>query len=322
MDSQELRLLERQASTNNHRLDITGLLISVGDFFFQSLEGPADKVDTLLEKIEKDKRHLDLHILRIKVDQESRVFPRWSMKVLSTQDSHHTILESMGYMLELMTISYTLISRYTQPSVVDTIILNQNPLALVTKRVERIIFFADLIGYTQIASTHEPQEVVNALNLFLEIATKAIQSEGGIVNKYIGDCVLAYFDVDQADAATCACEKILNEMEFIRSNLNYPPPTQLLRCGIGMAAGEVLEGNVGSSTKLDYTVIGEPVNLASRLEGLTRTMDIPLAVDENLAKYARKHRYICLGEKKIKSYPRPFKIFTLEKFQPTDTFLS
>jgi class 3 adenylate cyclase len=108
------------------------------------------------------------------------------------------------------------------------------------------------------------------INQFLEISSHILSQNGGEVTKFIGDSVLAYFDPLQADAAVQTSLEILAEIEKIR---HAPSPNNLLHllyCGIGLSKGEVIEGNFGSSVKTDYTIMGDPVNIAARLEGLTR----------------------------------------------------
>ena len=138
---------------------------------------------------------------------------------------------------------------------------------------EKIIFFADIVSFTSITEKMQVSEVVDLLNQFFTICTTAIAARGGEVTKFIGDCVMAYFDGDRADEAVQSSIDILAELEALRHQAPHDSPVKVLYIGIGLAKGKVLEGNIGSQTKKEYTVIGDAVNVAARIEGLTRQLN-------------------------------------------------
>jgi adenylate cyclase len=107
------------------------------------------------------------------------------------------------------------------------------------------------------------------------------------VTKYIGDCVMAHFPPDYADAAIEACLEALDDVRRLRRVAGQCQPMNLLYCGFGLSEGEVIQGNIGSTIKMDYTVLGDTVNLAAQLEALTRTIRRALALSEPVQQSAK-----------------------------------
>ncbi|MBE0638916.1 MAG: adenylate/guanylate cyclase domain-containing protein, partial [Bacteroidales bacterium] len=103
-----------------------------------------------------------------------------------------------------------------------------------------------------------------------------------------GDSVLAYFEPDQADVAVQASLEILEELERLRQAAPSDSVLRLLYCGIGLSKGAVVEGNLGSSVKMDFTIIGDPVNIAARLEGLTRQVKKSLVMSAEVRQSLRQ----------------------------------
>ena len=136
------------------------------------------------------------------------------------------------------------------------------------------ILFSDLRAFTAYSETQSPHALVEELNLYFTEVTRAVESAGGIVDKYIGDAVMAVFGApvamaDHADRAVRAAQEILlaeGALNRSRSLAGLPE----FRTGVGISTGDVVAGNVGSASRHNYTVIGNEVNLASRLESLTK----------------------------------------------------
>lgn len=128
------------------------------------------------------------------------------------------------------------------------------------------VLFADIVGSTRIAAERPPTEVVELLNRFFTVAVDVVQEHQGLVNKLIGDAVLAVWGAPMAaeDAAGCA----LSAARTLAERLERDVPE--LRAGVGIAAGEVVAGNVGDERRFEYTVIGDPVNEAARLTELAK----------------------------------------------------
>ena len=123
---------------------------------------------------------------------------------------------------------------------------------------------------------------------YLEACSTGIARHGGEVTKYLGDGVMAYFDPAGIDDALQSTVDMQLELRNIRENAPSGGALSLLFSGFGLALGPVIEGSMGSSVKMDYTIIGEPVNTAARLEALTRSLDAPVLMTEEVAAAARR----------------------------------
>ncbi len=150
------------------------------------------------------------------------------------------------------------------------------------------IWFCDLKGFTTLSETLPDQVLIDLLNAYFDAVTQAIESHRGEILKFIGDAVLAIFqpgDGDEAAAAARALSAAGDALSRIhvangdRSTTGAP----LIQCGIALHIGEVLYGNVGGANRLDFTVIGRAVNLASRIESLTRDLARPILVSDAFA---------------------------------------
>ncbi|MBB3038260.1 adenylate/guanylate cyclase domain-containing protein [Hoyosella altamirensis] len=127
------------------------------------------------------------------------------------------------------------------------------------------VLFVDLVGSTTAVSTMRPAEVVAMLNTFFELVIRVVERHGGFVNKFVGDEALVIFGAPayRADATTSAltaARELVAELEAIPG----------IQVGIGVSAGTVLAGNIGSAERFEYTVIGDPVNEAARLTELAK----------------------------------------------------
>ena len=168
------------------------------------------------------------------------------------------------------------IERHVPDSVVDQILSGELSLPKPTKK-RLTTLFCDLRGFTSLSEKQQPEEVVDLLNEWFSEATRAIQKHGGIVDKFIGDAVMALFgvnssnddDVVSAVRAALDMRTALNWMNQRNSALGI---TQL-DIGIGVATGEAVVGFIGSHLRHTYTAIGDPVNIAARLEAETRNFE-------------------------------------------------
>lgn len=139
--------------------------------------------------------------------------------------------------------------------------------------IEAAIWFSDIRGYTQLSHNIGSQELVNVLNEYFELVGSAIRSEGGEILKFIGDAVLAIFPV-HSEGESRACDRALNaaikanEKLADRNKEYITADDKLLNHGIALHVGNFQYGNIGSQNRLDFTVIGDAVNIAARVEGL------------------------------------------------------
>lgn len=149
---------------------------------------------------------------------------------------------------------------------------------------EVTILFSDVRDFTSLCERHAPNEILNLLNRYLTHMSKSIEVHDGIVDKYIGDAIMALFGApvqhpsSPQKAIYCALE-MLAELRLLNEAL-VKDSLQPLSIGIGINTGKVVAGNMGSANRLNYTVIGDGVNLASRLEGLTKQYGVQIIVSE------------------------------------------
>jgi len=178
----------------------------------------------------------------------------------------------------------SLFGQYVAPQLVERMAFDPDNYPLESQNKELTILFADIRGFTRMAENMEPQQLRDYLNRFLTSMTEVIHAYNGTVDKYIGDAVMAFWgapvdDPRHADHAVAAA--IAMQQEVARLNrefeaLGWPP----LTVGIGINTGVVRVGDMGSRLRRAYTVIGDAVNLAARLEGLSKKFDLPIVIGD------------------------------------------
>ena len=301
LSNEEVDEIGRKSVVNNARDHVTGVLLSAHEFFFQILEGEAKDVDRVLDRIRSDSRHHDILILKAEHDISERFFSHWSMKTVRLDGTGDLLMEAIRIMLGNITESHRIIERYTQPAVLEFMTQGINPLDVPVKKKEAVILFGDIVAFSYFSSLYPVEEVADLVNLFLEVTSKIIVDAGGQVTKYVGDCIVAHFSEDGADQAIRASLEILEAVKGLRHSASQCRLQSFLYCGIGISKGSVIEGNIGSSIKMDYTVLGDIVNLASRLEALTRDVGKALTLSEPVTSASKEGwAFIKAGEFHLK----------------------
>jgi class 3 adenylate cyclase len=174
--------------------------------------------------------------------------------------------------------------RYVSPAVATEIINNPDMLNLGGERKTLTILFADIGGFTHLSETLQPEEVVVRLNEYFHGMNDAIMEHNGTIDKFQGDSVIAFWGapIAQENHALLACQAalkcrtFLNKLEEEWVAWGLPPRTYRF----GINTGEVVVGNIGSTTRFEYTVIGDDVNLASRLEGANKNYGTQIMISE------------------------------------------
>ncbi len=165
-------------------------------------------------------------------------------------------------------------SRYLAPSIIDQIIANPKSLELGGEEREITIFFSDVAKFSTISEKLTPPELVKLLNEYLSAMTEIILAHGGTVDKYEGDAVMAFFGAPlyQEDHAVRACLAAIDQNRRLKELQEHWRDTgqDQLSVRMGMNTGKAVVGNMGSASKMDYTAMGDSVNLASRLEGANK----------------------------------------------------
>ena len=173
--------------------------------------------------------------------------------------------------------------KYVPADVIDQFFSNPEAMLVGDKR-QLAVMFTDIRGFTTISEKLPPEEIVESLNAYFSPMVDVVQAHGGIVDKYIGDAIMAFFgapvkhDNDALQAVNCGFGMLEALATFNARQSQRGKAT--FTVGIGVNYGEVTVGNIGSDKKMDYTVIGDMVNLASRLEGLTKYYRVPFLVSE------------------------------------------
>jgi len=282
---EEIIELGRRSSLNNNRLGLTGVLISVHEYFFQILEGKEAVLESLLEKIRSDSRHRDVTILSVEYGLEDRIFTDWGMRTICLNDESGVLLQAIRMMLRTIAQSHHIIGRYTQPAVLKLLTEGINPLTLPVQRTEKLVLVGKMAGVSEWSEQLSTEQLAQAITAYLEICSSCIVEHGGQVAEYVGDSVIAYFPPDQADAAITACLDALRGLA--ESQHNPAHFAESLNGGFGLALGSVIEGNIGSSVKMNYTILGEALTQAIQLESLSRRCGIPLLLSEPVRVNAR-----------------------------------
>jgi adenylate cyclase len=174
------------------------------------------------------------------------------------------------------------LARFLPPELVEQVMNEPELLQRKTERRNATVIFTDIRGFTRFSERLSPEEVVEFLNDFLEEMTGAIMDHNGMLDKYIGDAVMGVFGVPfHADDHALRALRAGLDMRARLNRLNVELKEKglpELSIGIGLHTGELLIGSIGSTRRLDYTVIGDTVNVASRIEGMTRSYPVEILV--------------------------------------------
>jgi len=180
-------------------------------------------------------------------------------------------------------------AHYLSDDVIHKLLDEPGALSLGGERRELTALFSDIRGFTNISEHLSPEELTSLLNEYFTPMTRAVLSQGGLLDKYIGDALMAIFgaplvDPEHAAHALAAVLKMHAELEILQKN--FSAKGVVIDIGVGVNTGEMVVGNMGSKERFDYTVVGDAVNLASRLEGITKTYGVFCLVGQGTRKLA------------------------------------
>ena len=186
--------------------------------------------------------------------------------------------------------------KYVDPRIVEGLIERPALTAIEGERRIMTVFFCDLKGFSALGEKLTPKNLVTATNRYLTVMSEPVRARGGILDKYIGDSIMAYWGPpfsDPNEQATLACLAALDMVERVAPFLAELPELTGIRRGlpeigmrIGIATGAVLVGNIGSESMMSYTVLGGSVNLASRIEGANKHYGTAVLVGQTTAAMA------------------------------------
>lgn len=318
LSREDMDRIQESALRNNKRLDITGVLVCLGDVFFQVLEGPSAEVDRLFtERITPDDRHTSILCFKTETDVGERMFPDWHMKTFNLNMEAESLPYAFRQMLNSLLQSHHAIAQYTQPDVLKMLERGINPASVQPRRKCVTVLYSDIIGFSHFAEHLAPNDLIGLVNSHAEVCSKIVTEHHGQVNKLTGDGVLAYFTCLNSDDGIEAAVKILKEMAHRRESACRESPHRHLHGGVGLAHGLVYEGNVGSDLKWDFTILGNIVNLAARIESFTRDLDVRLNLDQSVVLAAtRPHPFRLLGNYLLKGQSKELELFTLDSIPP------
>lgn len=178
----------------------------------------------------------------------------------------------------------TALSQYVSSKVVEQIMLDPARLQLGGERKTLSIFFSDLEGFSRLAERMEPEPLTALLNDYLTEMSNIILDEGGTLDKYQGDGIVAFWNapLDQPDHAACACRAALRcqQRSAERAEEFTARAGGVLKTRIGLHTGEVIVGNIGSKVRFDYSILGDAANLASRLENANKLFGTSIMASE------------------------------------------
>jgi adenylate cyclase len=242
-----------------------------------------------------------------------------NVSVFPLRDARGTTLGSVLVSVDItheQRLMYTF-SRYVAREVAEQVLQDSGLLKLGGTRVDVSILLVDIRGFTTMSERMEPEEVVELLNTYYPRMINVIFRHQGMVDKFIGDAILAVFGVptprpDDPLRAVQAARELHEQVRAIngeRAERGEPP----IAIGIGITSGHVICGNIGSERRMDYTVIGDAVNLAARLEGLTKTLERNILVNERV-RDAIKGKIPCesLGFFKVKGKKEEVEVFAVK----------
>lgn len=215
-----------------------------------------------------------------------------------------------------------LFERYVSPEVAHEIWERRLELVLQGQERTATVLFSDIRDFTALSSGRPSAEVLAWLNEYLTAMSEIVKSNGGFLNKFIGDGIMVVFGVPLSrGAAEDAAAAVGTALEMIArlDSLNARPGAIPIRIGIGIHTGPLTAGNVGSPDRLEYSVIGETVNLASRLEALSKTFKTSLVVSPSTAELlAGRFVTTLLGESEVRGIPGRTAVYTAARLSPPE----
>jgi adenylate cyclase len=205
--------------------------------------------------------------------------------------------------------------RYLSPQVAAAVLADAP--SLTGQRREVSVLFSDLRGFTTLAETMAPEEVAQRLDEYFDVMTRIIFLHGGMVNDFIGDAVMAVFGAPLADPdhalhavqTALAMDEGLQALNSRWADAGLPP----LRMGIGVHSGDVFAGNVGGRSRTKYTIVGDAVNVGSRVEGLNKELGTTILITEaTFSILAGRVKVRDCGPMPVKGRNEPVRVFELQ----------
>ena len=216
-------------------------------------------------------------------------------------------------------------SRYMDPGLADRLLASGGEDILGGKNVTATVLFSDIRGFTTLTEELGPQGTVGLLNEYFTIMVECIQNQGGMLDKFIGDAIMAAFGIpiasgDDEDRAIRAAIAMITELRGWNEQ-RIKVGKKIVDMGIGLNTDAVVSGNIGSPKRMDYTIIGDGVNLASRLESACKQYAARILISENTYKKLRgTYRIRDIDEVVVKGKTEPVRIYEVLDYHSDETF--
>ncbi|NTW06141.1 MAG: adenylate/guanylate cyclase domain-containing protein, partial [Peptococcaceae bacterium] len=214
-------------------------------------------------------------------------------------------------------------ARYVSPDVVSELLQNKEGISLGGARMNLTILFSDIRGFTTFSEHKEPEYIVHRLNEYFTEMTSVIFKHGGTLDKFLGDGIMAFYGApiqceDHADRALKTATEMMERLAVLNQRWkDQGEPT--IDIGVGINTGPVVVGNVGSSERMDYTIIGEDVNLAARLESMNKEYRTKILLSDRTIKYIvdpqLKEKTEYLASANVRGMAEPVGIYTIKGFR-------
>lgn len=297
---QELVLQPAQIVTHN-TIKTTALVLSASLFFIflfsMSLTSPIEKLAELIAVVSKG---------NFDVSARARVKSRDEVGDLAIA------FDKMTEGLRERDKVKSLFSKFHGTSITEDLLSKDIGVGGIKKDV--VVFFSDIRGFTAFSESRTPEEVVSMLNEYFEVMVKIIISNHGVVDKFIGDAIMAVWGAPKSSGKDCyyavkACiemRQALDKLNEGRKQRHQPP----IMIGMGLHAGSAISGNIGSEQKLEYTVIGDTVNMTSRIEASTKAFGTDLLISETVFdKVQEEFGTDYAGAAEVKGKTEPIRLF-------------
>jgi len=206
-----------------------------------------------------------------------------------------------------------LFGQYVPPELVDKMAEDPEKYSMEGKKEVLTVLFSDVVGFTSISERLSPQELAAFINEYLTSMSQVIRDQGGTLDKYIGDAIMAFWgapvpDPSHATNAVLAALRMQSGLSLLRKSFEakgWPS----IAIGIGLSSGEMTVGDMGSKVRKAYTVMGDTVNLGSRLEGITRQYGVGILVSEETVQLSQGILYREVDAVRVKGKDKPIKIY-------------
>ncbi|MFO7850372.1 MAG: adenylate/guanylate cyclase domain-containing protein, partial [Spirochaetia bacterium] len=320
MGKEILRTIRASDKDGKERLGIQGIMEGVPAYSEEKSTGdkeenPGDKEEnpgTEAEKTGEIDFSLNISPLRGKRGKKE------GLTLLFTDQSRERQLQSkMETVVEERRAIKNMFSRYLSADIVQAITDKPDLVKPGGDKKLATIFFADIRGYTSFSEEKDPQYIIEVLNEYFSQAVEVIIKHKGYIDKFIGDAIMAAWGVplnteerDAIEAVTCAVE--IQELVHSERRTFFTGDASSLSVGIGMHTGQLVAGNLGSERRMDYSVIGDTVNVAARLEGVAKKGEV-IITEHTRDQIGDRFKLKELEPVQVKGKVKPIHIFSVLK---------